>query len=138
MIRACTIMMVLSTTICSISAYAEQSAASPDVYNQCVEQTIEKLALGSINNAVVESCSNQSRAYYEKEIVKVLDQIKKQSQIDHQQERYTDIMKSQRLWKAYVDQECQNTGSYIGLPMYAFCPMQEYGKRLDQLTEYAH
>lgn len=137
MIRACTIMMVLSTTICSISAYAEQSAASPDVYNQCVEQTIEKLALGNINNAVVESCSNQSRAYYEKEIVKVLDQIKKQSQIDLRQERYNDIMKSQRLWKAYVDQECQNAGSYIGSPMYAFCPMQEYGKRLDQLAEYA-
>ena len=69
MIRACTIMMVLSTTICSISAYAEKTTASPDVYNQCVEQTIEKLALGNINNAVVESCSNQSRAYYEKEIV---------------------------------------------------------------------
>lgn len=95
-------MMVLSTTICSISAYAELSATSVDVYNQCVEQTIEKLALGNINNAVVESCSNQSRAYYEKEIVKVLDQIKKQSQIDHQPERYNDIMKSQRLWKAYV------------------------------------
>jgi len=136
MIRACTIMMVLSTTICSISAYAEKTTASPDVYNQCVEQTIEKLALGNINNAVVESCSNQSRAYYEKEIVKVLDQIKKQSQINHQPERYNDIMKSQRLWKAYVDQECQNAGSYIGSPMYAFCPMQEYGKRLDQLTEY--
>lgn len=97
MIRACTIMMVLSTTICSISAYAEKTTASPDVYNQCVEQTIEKLALGNINNAVVESCSNQSRAYYEKEIVKVLDQIKKQSQINHQPERYNDIMKSQRL-----------------------------------------
>ena len=137
MIRACTIMMVLSTTICSISAYAEKTTASPDVYNQCVEQTIEKLALGNINNAVVESCSNQSRAYYEKEIVKVLDQIKKQSQINHQPERYNDIMKSQRLWKAYVDQECQNAGSYIGSPMYAFCPKQEYGKRLDQLTEYA-
>ena len=135
MIRACTIMMVLSTTICSISAYAEKTTASPDVYNQCVEQTIEKLALGNINNAVVESCSNQSRAYYEKEIVKVLDQIKKQSQIDLRQERYNDIMKSQRLWKAYVDQECQNAGSYIGSPMYALCPMQAYGKRVGHLTE---
>ena len=136
MIRACTIMMVLSTTICSISAYAEQSAASPDVYNQCVEQTIEKLALGNINNAVVESCSNQSRAYYEKEIVKVLDQIKKQSQIDLRQERYNDIMKSQRLWKAYVDQECQNAGSYIGSPMYSYCPMQHYAERVAQLQQY--
>ena len=129
-------MMVLSTTICSISAYAEKTTASPDVYNQCVEQTIEKLALGNINNAVVESCSNQSRAYYEKEIVKVLDDIKKQSQQDNQQERYTEVLKSQRLWKAYVDQECQNAGRYIGSPMYEFCPMQEYGKRLEQLTEY--
>lgn len=92
--------------------------------------------MGNINNAVVEICSHQGKVFYEKEIVKVLDQIKKQSQKDNQQERYTDLMKSQRLWKAYVDQECQNAGRYIGSPMYEFCPMQEYGKRLAQLTEY--
>ncbi|MCJ1569027.1 DUF1311 domain-containing protein, partial [Acinetobacter baumannii] len=48
------------------------------------------------------------------------------------------ILKSQRLWKAYVDQECNNAGSYIGSPMYSYCPMQEYAARVKQLEEYVN
>ena len=56
--------------------------------------------------------------------MQVLDQIKKQSQEYKQPEHYQDIMKSQQLWKNFVDQECRNAGAYIGSPMYEFCPMQ--------------
>ncbi|MUS31404.1 lysozyme inhibitor LprI family protein, partial [Acinetobacter baumannii] len=48
------------------------------------------------------------------------------------------VLKSQRLWKAYVDQECNNAGSYIGSPMYSYCPMQEYAARVKQLEEYVN
>ncbi|GJC32428.1 hypothetical protein KAM398_23870 [Acinetobacter sp. KAM398] len=68
--------------------------------------------------------------------MQVLDQIKKQSQEYKQLERYQDIMKSQQLWKNFVDQECRNAGAYIGSPMYEFCPMQKYSERLEQLEEY--
>lgn len=119
-------------------SYAENLSTSVDAYSECVDQTIEELSLESINNAVVEICSNKVRAMHERNIVKRLDSIKKQSEIDHQPERYKDIMKSQQLWKNYVDQECSNAGSYIGSPMYAFCPMIEYGKRAEQLAEYTY
>ena len=37
-------------------------------------------------------------------------------------------MKSQQLWKNFVDQECHNAGAYIGSPMYEFYPMQKYAE----------
>lgn len=125
--------MIPSLTIAT-HLYAETDA--PDVYSQCVDQTIKEMKLDSINNMVVDACSNQAKSVYEKQIVKLLDQIRKQSQEYEQSERFNDIMKSQRLWKVYVDQECSNAGNYIGSPMYSYCPMLEYGKRVDQLNEY--
>lgn len=135
--KACITMTILSTVIFCKFSYADAQNSSPDAYSQCVDQTIQKLDLGNINNAVVEFCSQKTKAMYEKQIVALLDQIKQQSEKYQQPERYKDIMKSQQLWKNYVDQECKNAGAYIGSPMYAFCLMQEYGARVEQLTEYS-
>lgn len=125
------IMAFLSTLV-----FAKTQDKAIDPYSQCVDDTIQQLKLGNINNAVVEICSNRTKTLYAKQIVQVLDQIKKQSQEYKQLERYQDIMKSQQLWKNFVDQECRNAGAYIGSPMYEFCPMQKYAERLEQLKEY--
>ncbi|WP_151981240.1 lysozyme inhibitor LprI family protein [Acinetobacter guerrae] len=109
-----------------------QNPVEPDLYSQCVDETIQGQHLPSINNAVVEVCSEHARSLYEQQIVQLLDQIK----TNGNPERYNKIMKSQRLWKQYVDQECQNAGDYIGSPMYRFCPMLEYQHRVEQLQEY--
>ena len=53
---------------------------------------------------VVHSCSEQAKKTYEEKIVALIDQIRTQSEEYKQPERYQDILKSQRLWKAYVDQ----------------------------------
>jgi uncharacterized protein YecT (DUF1311 family) len=116
--------------------YAQQPTEAPDPYNVCVEQTIQEQQLASINNSVVQICSDQARLHYEKQIVALLDQIRVQSNEWQQPERYQAILKSQRLWKAYVDQECDNAGLYIGSPMYAYCPMQLYADRVMQLQHY--
>ncbi|MCY6412339.1 hypothetical protein QTA56_09370 [Acinetobacter sp. VNH17] len=118
------------------TAVQAASQEAPDPYNQCVDETIQQLNIGHINNAVVEICSNKTKTLYAKQIVKLLDQIKNQSKDDQQPERYSDIMKSQQLWKNFVDQECRNAGAYIGSPMYEFCPMQKYAERVEQLGEY--
>ncbi|MFW1664468.1 lysozyme inhibitor LprI family protein [Acinetobacter ursingii] len=109
-----------------------QNSVEPDLYSQCVDETIQEQHLPSINNAVVDVCSGHARGLYEKQIVQLLDQIKTTGN----PERYNKIMKSQQLWKQYVDQECQNAGDYIGSPMYGFCPMLEYQHRVEQLQEY--
>lgn len=115
-----------------------QQEAELDIYNQCVEQTIQEQQLIGINNSVVQICADQAKQGYEKQIVALLDQIRVQSQQDSQPERYQAILKSQRLWKAYVEQECDNAGQYVGSPMYAFCPMQQYAERVVQLQQYVH
>ena len=125
------IMACLSTLV-----FAKTQGKVIDPYSQCVDDIIQQLKLGNINNAVVEICSTKTKTLYAKQIVQVWDQIKKQSQEYKQPERYQDIMKSQQLWKNFVDQECRNAGAYIGSPMYEFCPMQKYVERLEQLEEY--
>lgn len=124
-------MACLSTLV-----FAKTQDKAIDPYSQCVDDIIQQLKLGNINNAVVEICSTRTKTLDAKQIVQVLDQIKKQSQEYKQLERYQDIMKSQQLWKNFVDQECRNAGAYIGSPMYEFCPMQKYSERLEQLEEY--
>lgn len=127
---------VLIMTCLSTLVFAKTQDKAIDPYSQCVDDIIQQLKLGNINNAVVEICSTRTKTLYAKQIVQVLDQIKKQSQEYKQLDRYQDIMKSQQLWKNFVDQECRNAGAYIGSPMYEFCPMQKYAERLEQLEEY--
>lgn len=130
--------ILISLATFSGVVHAQQQEAEPDIYNQCVEQTIQEQQLAGINNSVVQICADQAKQGYEKQIVALLDQIRVQSQQDEQPERYQAILKSQRLWKAYVEQECENAGQYIGSPMYAFCPMQQYAERVVQLQQYVH
>ena len=127
---------VLIMACLNTSVFAKTQDKAIDPYSECIDDTIQQLKLGNINNAVVEFCSTRTKTVYAKQIVQLLDQIKKQSQEYKQPERYQDIMKSQQLWKNFVDQECRNAGAYIGSPMYEFCPMQKYAERLEQLEEY--
>jgi len=122
MLKFCCKLIVLSSLFCSPWLYAQTQTDEQDEYNRCVEQAIKEMKLESINNMVVHSCSEQAKKTYEEKIVALIDQI----------------LKSQRLWKAYVDQECSNAGSYIGSPMYSYCPMQEYAARVKQLEEYVN
>jgi len=117
---------LLIMTCLSAHAFAKAQDKTIDSYSQCVDETIQELKLGNINNAVVEICSTRTKTLYTKQIVQLLDRIKKQSQEYKQPERYNDIM----------NQECRNAGAYIGSPMYEFCPMQKYAERLEQLKEY--
>lgn len=117
-------------------SFAHTTSDKSDLYDQCVSQTLQKLKLEKINNTIVQSCSNQTKVLYEKQIITVLDKIRQESQQESQPQRYLNILKSQRLWKSYVDKECDNAGEFIGSPMYSYCPMQEYRKRVDQLREY--
>ena len=128
--------ILLLTLFCGGAVYAQPVQEESDPYNACVEQTIQEQQLASINNSVVQICSDQAKHGYEKQIVALLDQIRVQSADWKQPERYQAILKSQHLWKAYVDQECENAGQYIGSPMYAYCPMQHYAERVLQLQLY--
>ena len=85
--------LVLLATF-SGAVHAQEQEAEPDIYNQCVEQTIQALRLISINNSVVEICSERAKHLDEKKIVSLLDQIRVQSQQDSQPERYQAILKS--------------------------------------------
>ena len=132
MLKSISFILLLALS-CSGAVYAQPAQEELDPYHACVEQTIQEQQLASINNSVVQICFDQAKYGYEKQIVALLDQIRQQSAEGQQPERYPAILKSQRLWKAYVDQECENAGQYIGSPMYAYCPMQLYADSVLQL-----
>ncbi|EFF81301.1 hypothetical protein HMP0015_3192 [Acinetobacter haemolyticus ATCC 19194] len=138
MLKFCCKFIVLSSLFCSPWLYAQTETNEQDEYSQCVDQNIKEMRLESINNMVVYSCSDKAKKAYEEKIVVLIDQIRAQSEEYKQPKRYQDILKSQRLWKAYVEQECHNAGEYIGSPMYSYCPMQKYAERVKQLEEYIH
>ena len=131
---------ILSTSVLVFGAIglacAQQPTTESDPYSECVEQTIQEQQLPGINNSVVQICADQTKQCYEKQIVALLDQIRAQSAEWKQPEHYQAILKSQRLWKAYVDQECDNAGQYIGSSMYSYCPIQHYAERVAQLQQY--
>lgn len=65
------IMACLSTLV-----FAKTQDKAMDPYSQCVDDIIQQLKLGNINNAVVEICSTRTKTLYAKQIVQLLDQIK--------------------------------------------------------------
>lgn len=60
------IMACLSTLV-----FAKTQDKAIDPYSQCVDDIIQQLKLGNINNAVVEICSTKTKTLYAKQIVQV-------------------------------------------------------------------
>ena len=65
--------ILISLATFSGAVHAQEQEAEPDIYNQCVEQTIQALRLISINNSVVEICSERAKHLDEKKIVSLLE-----------------------------------------------------------------
>jgi len=88
--------VLLAMTCLSAHAFAKAQDKT-DPYSQCVDETIQELKLGNINNAVVEICSTRAKTRYTKQIVQLLDQIKIQSKEYKQPERFHNVVISFRL-----------------------------------------
>lgn len=61
--------LLLAMTCLSMEVMAETLDKSTDAYSLCVDETIQELGLGNINNAVVEICSSRTKTLYSKQIV---------------------------------------------------------------------
>lgn len=88
--------ILLLTLFFGGAVYAQPVQEESDPYNACVEQTIQEQQLASINNSVVQICSDQAKHGYEKQIVALLDQIRVQSADWKQPENLSRIFSMQK------------------------------------------
>lgn len=114
----------------SISAIAQPASDPPDyeaMYSKCASEA------GTMNNSVVSACSN------------LVSKKAKQEITAHYKSIYQRLLKfpadaqklesSQKAWIEYRDGHCSLAGSYIGSPMYGYCPMNLNSARALELHE---
>jgi uncharacterized protein YecT (DUF1311 family) len=127
--------VLLSTIFVSILIAPVFSSAEPinryeKMYDNCVKKA------GPINNNIVHQCSAIVSDTVKKEINQLYEtihkNISKQSVDDAKK-----FENSQKLWLKYREKHCELMGSYVGSPMYSFCPMKLNKLRALELRELA-
>ena len=124
-------LMLVCALLCIGPVFAADALGSLDtIYDRCVKKH------GTINNGVVEACSGEAsdaakkqiNHYYQKAYVR----LQQQSPDDAQK-----LEEAQKAWISYRDRHCSLAGSYVGSPMYSYCPMQLNIARVHELQELA-
>jgi uncharacterized protein YecT (DUF1311 family) len=114
--------------LASMPVIAQASSDYDSIYDKCVEKN------GPINNSVVEACANMASDAAKQEITKryksFYDRLASESPEDAKK-----FEASQKAWLQYRNAHCNLAGSYVGSPMYAFCPMKLNSARALELRE---
>lgn len=117
--------------LCSGSVLAADTLSPLDkIYDRCVEKH------GTINNGVVDACSGEASAAAKKQINLYYNKIYSRLLKDVPEDAKK-LEQSQKAWVVYRDNHCQLMASYVGSPMYSFCPMRLNIARADELQELA-
>lgn len=107
---------------------AAKEADYSKMYDACLKEA------GPINNSVVYGCSEQVSGAAKKEINSLYAKLHKiVSQRDPSDAEK--LEQTQKAWIAYRNGQCELATSYIGSPMYGYCPMQMNIQRVDELKE---
>ncbi|UHQ24624.1 DUF1311 domain-containing protein [Lysobacter sp. 5GHs7-4] len=107
-------------------------AANPSEYDRLYDACVDKL--GPINNAVVDACSNQVSTSAKAEITRRYKTIHARLS-EANPDDAAKFEASQKAWLNYRNAHCELAGSYIGSPMYGFCPMKLNTERALELRE---
>ncbi|MCC6075751.1 lysozyme inhibitor LprI family protein [Pseudomonas sp. GCM10022188] len=101
------------------------------IYSACIDEQ------APINNSVVHGCAEYASDSAKKEITLLYRKIYKYisaSSIDDALK----FEKAQQAWISYRNNHCELYGSYVGSPMYSYCPMMLNISRAIELRELAN
>lgn len=100
------------------------------MYGDCLKEE------GGPNNGTVTACAEATSDSAKKEMnalyQRLHDRFAAQSPEDADK-----LEKSQKAWLVYRNFQCELAGSYVGSPMYSFCPMKLNIARVHELRELA-
>ena len=108
------------------------SAESPSEYDVMYDKCVTKY--DHINNGVVAECSEEVSAKAKHEITRRYKSIYAKL-LAESPEDARKFESSQKSWLQYRNLHCDLAGSYIGSPMYGFCPMNLNAARALELRE---
>jgi len=126
--------LLISLFFLNLSFYANAEENLIDhykIYSACVDEQ------APINNSVVHSCAEYASDSAKKEITLLYRKIYKYistSSIDDALK----FEKTQQAWISYRNNHCELSGSYVGSPMYSYCPMMLNISRAIELRELAN
>ena len=114
--------------VMSLSIHAQVAPDYAALYDSCVEQA------GDINNSVVAMCSSKVSKRANQEIKRRYQSIYTYLLSENAQDAQQ-FSASQKAWRKYRTTHCELAGSYIGSPMYDYCPMGLNAARALELRE---
>ncbi|MBW8726372.1 MAG: DUF1311 domain-containing protein [Inquilinus limosus] len=114
--------------ISGAAAAAEGPKDYDKIYSDCVAEA------GGANNGTVSACAEGVADQTKPEMNRLYQAItaKMNNPADAAK-----LEKAQKAWLVYRDNHCELAGSYVGSPMYYFCPMTLNIERVKQLREMA-
>lgn len=119
---------VLLALVASFSVQATAPSEYDAQYSACVQKE------GPINNGVVESCSGQVSKTAQAEITRRYASIYARILADQPADAKK-FAASQKMWMGYRDSQCELAGTYVGSPMFGYCPMKLNAARALELRE---
>ena len=124
------VIILLLPSFLAFNASAETANRYDKMYDDCLKKA------GTINNSIVHSCSSLVSETLNKDIDNLYRAIyQKISQISAEDAKT--FKQSHKSWVEYRDNHCGLMGSYVGSPMYSYCPMQLNKKRAEEMRELA-
>ena len=122
-----TVVIAFVVSVASVNSWSDSSNKYNDMYSSCVKEA------GTMNNSVVYMCSETVSFEAKQDMNKLYDiiyaKIAEQSTDDANY-----FEQSQRSWLKYRNSHCQLMGSYVGSPMYTYCPMELNISRVMELS----
>jgi len=107
---------------------AQAESIYESIYNKCTKKA------GGMNNSVVHMCSEEATQKAKSDINKYYKSAyEKIASSDPEDAKKFE--ESQKAWVSYRNTHCNLSGSYIGSPMYSYCPMQLNSARALELKE---
>ena len=115
----------------SLYANAEENLIDHyELYSTCINEQ------APINNSVVHGCAEFASESAKKEITLLYRKIYKYISASSIEDALK-FEKAQQSWISYRNNHCEISGSYIGSPMYSYCPMMLNISRAIALRELA-
>lgn len=117
----------------SQSSVAETAPENTIDYNAMYSNCLQKQ--GATNNAAVYSCSDFVSDQAKSEINKLYKEISENIKSRNTKDGIK-FDQAQKSWLNYRNMHCNLSGSYIGSPMYSYCPMKLNIARAYELRDF--
>lgn len=110
---------------------AKQPVDYQSLYDQCLSKA------GQTSNTSVMGCSDITSDAAKKEMNSLYNTIYTTILLNNKEDA-AKFEASQKSWLNYRNTHCNLAGSYVGTPMYSFCPMQLNIARVEELRVMAN